>query len=93
MDAAKKRMLSEEVKMQTAALKRINRWKMTAFVISAVGVALIYGGFAGREQNLFCGIGGIAAMAVGTVGVVVLNLGLKNGRRNVEKMLKALERA
>lgn len=92
MNAAEKRRLSEEANLQIAALKRINRWKITSFVISAAGVAFTYAGFWGTPRNLFCGIGGIAAIVAGSVCVIVLNLGLKNGRRNVEKMLDVLER-
>lgn len=90
MNAVEKARLSKEAEMQLAALKRINRWKIMALAVSAVGVAVTYAGMAGAERNLFLGIPGILVIVLGTVGAMVLNLGLKNGRRNVEKILDIL---
>lgn len=91
MNATERTRLSNEAKMQMAALKKINCWKVMALAISAVGVALAYAGLAGAERNLLLGIPGIAVIITGAACAVVLNLGLKNGRRNVEKMLDVLE--
>lgn len=90
MNAAERKRLSQEVQMQMEALKKINQWKIIALAVSAIGVALVYGGFAGAGQNLFLGISGIACMVIGTACAIVLNLGLKNGRSNVKKILDAL---
>lgn len=35
---------------------------------------------------------GIAILIISTIVVIILNLGLKNGRKNVEKMLKILNK-
>lgn len=90
MNAAEKRRLSKEAEMQMAALKRINRWKIIALAVSAVGMGMTYAGFWGTKQNLFLGIPGIAVILIATCCAVILNLGLKNGRRNVEKILDAI---
>lgn len=90
MNAVEKKRLSREAEMQMKALKKINRWKSIALAISAIGVALVYGGFAGAGQNLFLGICGIIFMVIGAVCAIILNLGLKNGRKNVEKILDVL---
>ncbi len=92
MNAVEKSRLSKEAKMQLAALKKINHWKVTALAVSAIGVAFTYAGLAGDKCNIFLGILGITVILVGTVSAIVLNLGLKNGRRNVEKILETLER-
>lgn len=91
MHVAEKERLSKEAEMQIAALRKINHWKMIALAVSAIGVALVYGGFAGTAQNLFLGILGIVSMVIGVVCAIALNLGLKNGRRNVGKILDVLE--
>lgn len=90
MNAAEKRRLSKEAEMQMEALKKINRWKIGAIGASAIGVGMTYAGFFGAQRNLFLGIPGIAVVLLGISCAVVLNLGLKNGRRNVEKILDAL---
>lgn len=91
MNASEKRSLSKEAQMQVRALKMINRWKNIALALSAIGVAIAYYGMAGGMQNLLLGILGIALMVVGSCSAVVLNLGLKNGRRNVGKILHILD--
>ena len=50
-----------------------------------------YGGFAGIQKHLFLGIPGIVLILAGFGSAAVCNLGLKNGRRNVEKMLNILD--
>lgn len=90
MNEAEKKKMSKEAEMQMEALRKIHRWRTIALAVSAVGVALVYGGFAGTAENLFLGICGIAFMAAGMACAIILNLGLKNGRRNVEKILDAM---
>lgn len=86
----KKNRLSQEAELQMKALARISRWKTAALFISAVGAAFVYAGFAGIQRNLFLGIPGILLTAAGFGSAAVFNLGLKNGRRNVEKILNVL---
>lgn len=90
MNAVEKRRLSKEAKMQICALKKISTWKMIAIAFSTIGVALAYAGMAGTDRNIFLGISGIILMIISAGCAVVLNLGLKNGRRNVEKILDVL---
>ena len=91
MNALEKRNLTTEAKMQTEALKKINRWKMIAMAISTLGVALAYAGFAGLIQTPLLGGFGVAVTVVSVAAALIFNLGLKNGRRNVKKMLQILE--
>lgn len=91
MNANEKMRLSKEAEMQAAALSKINRWKNTALILSAIGVVLTYYGMAGDNRNLFVGISGIILIVVSTVAAVIFNLGLKNGRRNVGKILDILD--
>lgn len=91
MNAMEKRRLSEEAKLQMTALKRIGRWRTVALFISAVGVAAAYTGLSSQTHNLFLCIPGIAAILLGLICAIVLNLGIRNGRRNVGKILDVLE--
>lgn len=90
MNVSEKRMLAEEAKMQMTALKKIGRWKNIAVAVSAAGVAAVYAGFAGDERNLVLGIIGAAVITVSIGIALVLNLGIRNGKRNVKKMLNLL---
>lgn len=91
MNASEKRSLSKEARMQVKALGIINRWKNFALILSAAGAAIACHGMADGIQNLFLGIFGIIIIVVSTLSAVVLNLGLKNGRTNVRKILNILD--
>lgn len=91
MNAIEKNRLSREAKLQIKALKQIGRWRTIALAVSAAGVAFAYAGFAGDSGMLFCGIMGILFIVAGIVSAAIFNLGLKNGRHNVEKMLHLLD--
>lgn len=92
MNALEKKKLSIEAQMQITALKRINLWKNIAILVSSLGVAASYAGMAGTSRNLFLGIFGVIIIIAGSGCALILNLGIKNGRRNVKKMLDALDR-
>lgn len=91
MNAMEKNRLSKEADMQIKALKKIEQWKNIALAISAIGVAVSYAGFSGDDRRLFLCILGIVLIVISTISAIILNLGLKNGRRNVEKILYTLE--
>ncbi len=91
MNTTEKIRLSNETQMQLKALKKIEVWKNIAVALSTLGVALTYAGMAGNSRNLFLGIPGVIIILAGLISALILNLGLKNGRRNVKKMLRILE--
>lgn len=93
MNVLEKNRLTKEAEMQSAALKRIGRWRFIALALSTVAVAMIYAGFAGLNQNLFMIICGVILLLLSVGCVIVLNRGLVNGRKNVEKILNVLERS
>lgn len=91
MNAEKRTFLSQEAKMQKQALHKIFIWRNAAVSVSTLGIAMLYAGAAGADKNLFLCIPGVTIMAAGLICGLVLNLGLKNGRRNVEKIITVLE--
>lgn len=91
MNVAEKKLLSQEATMQLAALKKINIWKNIAIAASTLGVAVTYAGVAGTDFNIFLIILGVIVILLGFGSAAILAAGLKNGRRNVEKMLIILE--
>ncbi len=90
MNAIEKENLVKEAKMQIKALKKIDIWKKTALALSTLGVTVSYAGLAGTSPRLFLGIPGIFLAVVGIIIAAILNMGLKNGRRNVEKIINAI---
>ena len=91
MNDIDKKILTKEAQMQVKALHKINHWKNIALVLSAIGVAITYHGMADGIQNLYLGIFGIMMIVVSILSAIACNLGLKNGRRNVGKILHLLD--
>lgn len=91
MNVLEKDSLLTEAKMQIKALKKINEWKRLAIIVSTIGVVIAYAGIAGTPSHLFLGILGIFITLAGAALAVITNLGLKNGRRNVEKMIHIID--
>lgn len=91
MNALEKDSLIVEAKMQTKALRKINGWKKLAIIVSTIGVAIAYAGFSTDPSRLFLGILGIFLALIGAAAAVIINLGLRNGRRNVEKIINVIE--
>lgn len=95
-DRGEKRKLSateliEEAKRQSTALKMIGRWRTIGFIISAVGALLLYRGVSAGGGNLVLTVVGLVIAAGGLTAAVLCDLGIRNGRRNVEKILKAAQ--
>ena len=79
--------LKKEISMQNKALKNIELYRIISFTFSCVGVLIIY-----FSKILPLSILGYALTIISFLLVVLLSLGLKNGKRNVEKMILALEK-
>lgn len=92
MNAEDRKKMIIEAEMQIKALKKINVWKLIAIAFSTIGMALTYAGMAGTERHIFLGILGIILMIVSFIAALLLNLGLKNGRKNVEKILNMADK-
>ena len=95
-DRGEKRKLSateliEEAKRQSTALKMIGRWRTIGFIISAVGALLLYRGVSAGGGNMVLTVVGLVIAAGGLTAAVLCDLGIRNGRRNVEKILKAAQ--
>lgn len=92
MNAVEKRSLSIEAEMQINALKKISIWRTIAVVFFTIGVAVTYAGMAVGDRPMILGILGIILIIVSAGCAILLNLGLRNGRKNVEKILNILDK-
>jgi hypothetical protein len=85
-----KKMLAVEADMQVNALKKIRRWRQTAIAVSTVGAAAVYAGFKAANPIYVLGISGIVMIVLGIAAASILNLGIRNGERNVQKILELI---
>lgn len=92
MNAMEKKRMMKEAELQLKALKKINIWKLIAIAFSTIGVAVTYAGLAGQSRHIFLGILGIVTILVSMLAALLLNLGLRNGRKNVEKILNIVDK-
>ena len=80
----------DEARKQKEALAKIGGWRRTLFLITASLAALAALGF---QVNgwLVLGIAAAIAAAVCFLLTCVVDLSIRNGRRNVEKILDSLQ--
>ena len=82
--------LIKEAQMQTAALRRIASWRTIAVVISGIGVVIAWFGIY-KSNGVYITAGVLLAVAAMFIAMT-LHRGITNGRRNVERILDAVER-
>lgn len=78
--------LLKEADMQTKAIMRLDAYKRVAYSLVAIGAVLVGVGFFGPLGTV-AGIVGIVLLVLGIPSSVVLYLGTKHGRQNVENMI------
>ena len=83
--------LMQEAKRQSDALKMIGRWRTIGFVAAAVGAVLLYNGLTGASRNIPLIVLGTVIVAIGMTAAILCDMGIRNGRRNVEKILDAAQ--
>ena len=88
MPEAKREFLIREAKMQTKALQRLGIWKRAALSMMVIGGILAYTGFV-PDFSILGGVLGIATAAVSGIAALLIGMGCRRGKRNVENILKA----
>ena len=80
-----------EDELQTAALQRLARWTGLCAAVSASGIVLLYYMITGQELKIWLGVAGVLVLILGAASAFTLLIGIRNGRNNVRKILKAIE--
>nr|WP_325212228.1 hypothetical protein [uncultured Oscillibacter sp.] len=79
----------DEARKQKEALAEIGGWRRFLFLLSASLAAVAVFGFQ-LEGWLALGIAAAAAAAVSLLLAFIVDLSIRNGRRNVERILESL---
>ena len=90
MPETQKEFLIREAKMQTEALQRIGVWRRLALSVMVIAGLAAYMGFT-QDLNILRGVFGIVIAVVSGGAAFLIRTGEKNGKRNVERILKAVE--
>lgn len=90
MSEARKEFLIREARMQTKALQRLGIWKRAALSIMVIGGIMAYTGFV-LDLNIVRGVLGIVTALVFGTAALLISIGRRHGKKNVENILKASE--
>lgn len=92
MSDVRKECLLAEARMQMKALHRLGVWKRAALSLVVIGVILMYTGIGGEGNgNILREVFGfIFAVSAGGAALLI-HIGQKHGKRNVEHILEAAE--
>lgn len=89
MEAKMKQSYIQEIKYQTQMLKNLQRWLRNLVIFSSISLVLI---ILGPSVHPILKIIGFVLMTVSIIGCLVVGLGLKNGKDNVNKMIDQIEK-
>ena len=88
MDQEQRRKLLWEAEQQLRALRTIRRWLAIAVGVSTVGAAAAYWGFSLAGGYTAVGVIGTVAAVLSLICALLINYGMRNGQRNVQKILQ-----
>ena len=87
MSYQKKMQMLDEANKQTKALSKLGKWLKNIKMISTIFFIISYWGLTGSDLRFVFGVMGLISTIVCIIFAIVVNLGIKNGKRNVEKIL------
>ena len=67
------------------------RWTGLCAAVSASGIVLLYYMITGQELKIWLGVAGVLVLVLGAASAFTLLIGIRNGRNNVKKILRAIE--
>ena len=83
----------DEARRQTEALTTIGIWRRVLFLVTSVFVVLAVFGIQGSGVVFGLGIAAAIAAAISGLAMFIVNLSIRNGHRNVERILESLQPA
>lgn len=81
----------DEARRQKEALRKIGGWRRCLFLLSASLFAVAVFGLTSGGAYFTLGVIAAVAAAVGVLLTCVVDLSIRNGHRNVERILKSLQ--
>ena len=91
MNKAQKEAWLKEAGMQMKAIATLEKYNMASLAVAGVGAALCYFTFRAPDKNIAYIICSLLLALLGGVGSMILSVGIRNGKKNVEKILNAVE--
>ena len=89
MEAKLKQSYIEEIKFQTKMLNNLKRWLKVSIILSSISFAFV---LFGPSISFVCQLIGIVGMILSIVACMLILLGYKNGRNNVNKIIDSIKK-
>ena len=89
MEAKLKQSYIEEIKFQTKMLNNLKRWLKVSIILSSLSFAFV---LFGPSLDFVYQIIGIIGMILSTIACVLILLGYKHGRNNVNTIIDSLNK-
>ena len=83
----------KEIEFQTKMLNNLKKWIRNLIIISSIGIVLAYWGLAVQSKMPFTilGVVGIIITVVSVILCVVIGLGMKRGKENVDQIIQLVK--
>lgn len=83
----------KEIEFQTQMLNNLKKWIRNLIVLSSIGIILAYWGLGTQSKMPFTvfGVAGVIITIISVILCVVIGLGIKRGRANVDKILQLVK--
>ena len=83
----------KEIEFQTKMLNNLKKWIRNLIIISSIGIVLAYWGLAVQSKMPFTilGVVGIIITVVSVILCVVIGLGMKRGKENIDKIIQLIK--
>ena len=82
----------KEIEFQTQMLNNLKKWIRNLIILSSIGIILAYWGLGVQSKMPFTvfGVAGVI-ITISVILCVVIGLGIKRGRANVDKILQLVK--
>ena len=83
----------KEIEFQTQMLNNLKKWIRNLIILSSIGIILAYWGLDAQSKMPFTvfGVIGVILTVVSVILCVVIGLGIKRGKENVDKIIQLIK--
>ncbi|AAK79429.1 hypothetical protein BJV85_002534 [Clostridium acetobutylicum] len=90
MEDEEKKQMFYEAKQQSRLLKNLSKWSRNVMGLSSIGVVIAYYGLSHSGIKFAFGVFGILFTVICASACFLINLAIRNGRRNVNHILEMI---
>lgn len=92
MKSEEKKQMVYEAEEQSKLLKNLAKWSRNVMGLSSVGVVIAYYGLSHSGMKFAFGVFGVLFTVICVIACLLINLAIRNGRRNVNHILEMVSK-